>query len=351
MEISENGAFSHESDTEEDPITNPDAAIPKEGGPSGDTPEQYAETDLTAADDTVGDTTCQGTRWCYTSFLDDQNPLFNPHECRYFIEGKEIAPTTGKKHIQGFVWFHKNMRFSALKKRYPKGVRFMLCRGNPYQNFVYCSKDGDFIEHGARPKPTKKTADVNTPYKLALEAATVKEGLDIIKRDRARDFCLYGEVIERQLKKAKFPPFCALFKPSDFCVPLIPEVQVHLFTGPSGIGKTQYAIAHFSKPLVCSHLDDLRRLSPDHDGIVFDDMSFRHMPVEFVIHLLDWDLERSLHVRWGTVTIPSKTKKIFTHNNINPFYDTIIINSYQKEAITRRLTTHLFKDKLFNDDI
>lgn len=111
-----------------------------------------------------------------------------------------------------------------------------------------------------------------------------------------------------------------------------------LFYGSSGLGKTHYALAHFKKPLFISHIDGLKQLSPDNDGIVFDDMSFRHWPVEAVIHLLDSDLARDLNVRYGTVHVPAGVKKIFTHNTSNPFYNDEMIDPEQKEAIERRLS-------------
>ena len=289
----------------------------------------------------------QGKRWCYTSFLDREEPLFGADECRYLIEGREECPTTGRKHIQGFVQFNTNMRFTALKKRYPSQVRFAFCAGNPYQNFCYCSKDGNFIEIGVRPLPKAKS-DPNQAFRDAIAAETVEAGLAIIKDQRPRDFLLYFDSLERNLKRAKQEPFIGRFTPGDFNRPLelLGETS-QLFTGPSGIGKTQFAICHFSRPLVVSHIDQLRQLSPDHDGIVFDDMSFTHWPIESVIHLLDMDLPRNLHVRYGTVCIPANTKKIFTHNTDNPFYEIEKIKVEQMEAIRRRLKVVYLKDKLF----
>lgn len=344
MEIDTDGSYS-----DDDHITNPDKTIPivhQEDNPNyPPLPDDLGDLNHNA------DTKWQGTRWCYTSFLASENPIFTDDECRYRIEGIELCPTTGKRHIQGFAWFHKNMRFSALKKRYPSNIRFILCRGSPYQNFIYCSKDNNFTEFGTRPVATKTRTDSNHAYKLALAAPSVREGMEIIKLERARDYCLYYETIERSLKKAKMPAFCALFQPGDFNIPLFglkEEKRSWLFSGPSGIGKTQFAIAHFSKPLVVSHMDNLKQLSPDHDGIVFDDMSFNHIPVESVIHLLDYDLTRTLHVRYGTVDIPAKTIKVFTHNTDNPFYNIDTIKSTQLEAIERRLKVVYLKVKLFS---
>lgn len=291
----------------------------------------------------------QGKRWCYTSFLDRNDPLFPDAECRYRIEGIEVCPTTNRRHIQGFVLFNKNYRFAALKKLYPSGVRFAFCHGSPFQNFRYCSKEGNFSEYGTRPKDdsSKKTTDSNRAYREALEAPTVSLGMEIIRQQRPRDYCLYYDAIERSLKRSKKAPFEHVYSSDDFCIGLqVLGQNSLLLSGRSGIGKTHYALAHFKCPLLVSHIDDLKKLSPDHDGIVFDDMSFKHMPIEGVIHLVDYELERSIHCRYGTITIPAHTHKIFTHNTLNPFYNEGMVNSDQREAIERRVIS-LYFDKLF----
>lgn len=90
--------------------------------------------------------------------------------------------------------------------------------------------------------------------------------------------------------------------------------QTLIMWGESGTGKTTLALNLLPKALIVSHMDDLRNLSPKHYGIIFDDMSFTHIPREAQIHLLDWDLARSIHIRYGCAHIPKHTPKIFTTN-------------------------------------
>jgi len=84
--------------------------------------------------------------------------------------------------------------------------------------------------------------------------------------------------------------------------------------GESGCGKTTLARCLLPKALIVSHMDDLASYSENHVGIIFDDMSFKHIPREAQIHLLDTDLPRSIHVRYRTAMIPANTPKIFTTN-------------------------------------
>lgn len=92
-------------------------------------------------------------RWCYTKFNYDvaNLPIIPNNMVKYRIEGKEICPTTQTPHIQGYCEFNEKIRFTALQKAFP-GVNFTKCAGSPFQNFTYCSKDGNFSEVGLRPK-------------------------------------------------------------------------------------------------------------------------------------------------------------------------------------------------------
>lgn len=98
--------------------------------------------------------------------------------------------------------------------------------------------------------------------------------------------------------------------------------------GNPGCGKTNWAKAHFKAPLVVSHNDDLKGFDPNRfDGIVFDDLDFKHMPRQAQIYLTDWCEARSVHCRNFNGRIPARTRKIFTCNwDCYPFIDDGAIN-------------------------
>lgn len=105
--------------------------------------------------------------------------------------------------------------------------------------------------------------------------------------------------------------------------------------GPTGCGKTQWAVHQFVSPLVVRHMDKLSEFDPEvHDGIVFDDMSFAHLPRETAIYLADWDEDADIHVRYKCAFIPMRTRKIFTSNK--PFPDNFPFDEHG--AIRRRFT-------------
>lgn len=284
--------------------------------------------------------------WLYTCFYDLDKTIIPDELCEYRIEGKELCPKTQKPHIQGYVIFKKKIRFTALKKLHTN-AQWTAANGSGWQNFVYCSKDGDFLELGDRPKQPKKK-EKDTTYDEALAATTVQEALTIVKTKRARDYCLHGEAIERNLKRQKTPKYEAKYAKGTFVhAPELIETKAVLLAGKSNTGKTQFALSCFNNPLLIRHIDTLKTISPDHDGLVFDDMSFRHWPIEAVIHLLDTDCQSTINVRYGTVTIPANTRKIFTHNTTNPFYDENTAPEEQQQAIERRLQRYNINKQLY----
>ena len=75
-------------------------------------------------------------------------------KAKYVIWGKEVAPTTGTPHLQGFVSFPNAKTMSAARKLFP------LCHLTPVNVdngcAKYSTKDGDYEEHGVRPKTNKE---------------------------------------------------------------------------------------------------------------------------------------------------------------------------------------------------
>lgn len=61
-----------------------------------------------------------------------------------YIIGFEVCPTTGRKHLQGYLDFKRGVRWETIRKQF-KDMRFWKVYGNVKQNYDYCSKEGDFI--------------------------------------------------------------------------------------------------------------------------------------------------------------------------------------------------------------
>jgi len=60
-----------------------------------------------------------------------------------YIVGKEIGEK-GTPHLQIYIEHFNPIRFSGLQKIIPRG-HILNAKGNITQNYIYCSKDGDFV--------------------------------------------------------------------------------------------------------------------------------------------------------------------------------------------------------------
>lgn len=291
----------------------------------------------------------------------------DPVLCDYLIEGHEIG-ADGTPHIQGYCMLRTPLRLTQLKLQLPR-AHLEPAKGTPWVNFLYCSKGeqshdewteykeegpnfgvgASFQEFGVRPKRpinAHKKKPKSLTYAKAIAAETTKEGMQIVQAEAPRDFCLHGKAIRDNLDSIKQKGFEHKYHPSDFAEPLKSLDKAILFCGPSNTGKTQFALAHFKHPLLVRHIDQLKTLRPDHDGIVFDDMSFGQWPPESVIHLLDIECESPIHARFKNATIPAGTRRIFTHNTQNPFYKEGI-DVEQAKAIDRRFQRYNIHTRLF----
>lgn len=286
----------------------------------------------------------QAKCWCFTLNNPQEGETLDIDLFDYLVVGNEVGEE-GTPHFQGYGRLHKQKRLHEMKAMLPR-AHWEIAKGTAWENRVYCTKDGEFVEHGKAPTAPKTKANQDEAYAEAIASQSIEEGIGIIRSKRPRDYCLHGESIERNLKKAKVIPTGGKYELEKFACAPLELTRATLLWGPSAVGKTQFALAHFGNPLFVSHIDDLKQLNADHDGVVFDDMSFRHWPIEAVIHLLDIEVDRTINVRYGTVRIPAYTIKIFTHNTENPFYNHDA-NEEQKEAVNRRLQRVQVLNKLY----
>ena len=102
-------------------------------------------------------TSAVAARWCFTknnptqSDEDDLSGLV-PGSARYVLIGRERAPTTGTRHLQGYLVLSSPQRRSYFRRTLGLvGFHWEIARGTTAQNVAYCTKDGDYDEFGTRP--------------------------------------------------------------------------------------------------------------------------------------------------------------------------------------------------------
>jgi len=247
----------------------------------------------------------------------------NKHVC-----ANEIGEM-GTPHLQGRITFNKEWTFNMWKKFNTR----MSVRAAKYIDCDYERKDGDILIDIDNRKKKGSRTDLDDIYHKLDEGSTVTD----VAKDYPSQYIRYHKGIERLAELIQDDIEEGDYDLQDCCdfIQLAPldftESCTHMVVGPPGTGKTQYALSHFNKPLFVTHMDDLKNFHQRvHDGIVFDDMNFKHLPRNSQIHLVDQDHGRSIHVRYGTARIPKRTKKIFTCN-----YSCVDMDD---DAIARRVT-------------
>lgn len=102
----------------------------------------------------------QSKRWCFTTNNYTEDHLLHlrllAESVTYLVFGREIAPTTGTPHLQGFCVFPTNQRLHAVRLHFP-GSHLSPTVATSQVAAAYCKKDNDFEEFGQVPGPVGKT--------------------------------------------------------------------------------------------------------------------------------------------------------------------------------------------------
>ncbi len=235
---------------------------------------------------------------------------------KFLVIGEEVAPTTKKKHWQISIWFEHARSVRKLRKLLsPRHIE--VCRGNALQNKKYCEKDGNLVMLHGEPPEQGNRGDLEEIAEMLKNGEGVDKVAELYPGQYFRyhrGFEKFAEIFEDNSEHADYDldSCCERLgvKPLDF-----EKSGTQVVIGPSGIGKTQWVLAHFENPLLVTHMDDLKGFRENkYDGIVFDDMCCKHLPRTAQIHLTDQEQSRSIHARYGNARIPKHTKKVFTCN-------------------------------------
>lgn len=238
----------------------------------------------------------------------------------------QLSPTyccvSRELHADGEPHLHAAITFN--KRKDVRSQNFFDCEGfhpniqparNINQWITYVKKDGDHVEHGVSP------AQLREHKKIDLSSVESEELFNFCINNRVG----YGYYTEEKRRRNEVDTTVVSSIQEGTmswylqCLEL-PTTKTVVLTGATGIGKTTWALTRAPKPtLLVSHMDQLKKFKPGiHKSIVFDDMSFHHLPVTGQIHLTDNEQARAIHVRYGIVTLPAGLTKIFTCNEF-PF--------------------------------
>lgn len=239
--------------------------------------------------------------------------------------GREVGES-GTPHLQGVMTWKAPKRFTQLSKLIPT-AHWEKCKDIDMA-FNYCRKELNMLCDINNSKQGKRS-----DLEEAVDAVKAGNTEQQLWSDHSITMVRHHRGLLALAKALKPPVSYPLY--TDILMPLYEDwTKSLIISGDPGVGKTRWAEQHFPGGFLhASDINDLAKFNPDiHTGILFDDMSFTHIPRTCQIHLVDVDDPRSIRILYGTASIPRNTKKIFTTNNLREIFN------LEDEAIRRRVT-------------
>lgn len=203
----------------------------QEGVPTVPSTPQVEEREVSVGP--VRPTAQQSTGWCFTL----NNPIVSgealmellkrgqPKYVCFQLESGE----RGTRHFQGYVLFPKKVRFLRVRELFGDSYPHLeKARGSPQQNRDYCSKEprlgGPWV-FGECPRQGRRT-DLEAVARKVLDGQSMRE----VAVNEPLVMLRYSKGLQA-LSRYRDPP--ELFR----------EVEVRLYVGPTGAGKTHAALA------------------------------------------------------------------------------------------------------------
>lgn len=240
------------------------------------------------------------------NYTSDHETLIQNIPSSYLIYGKEIAPTTGTPHLQGYCQLPNGRSHASLKKSLP-GFFIKKAQGNCEQNRVYCSKSGDVFESGVPGDGQGKRNDLLSMYddiKSGLSDYDVMERQPVcyMRHYRAADRVRF---LFEQRKYVKFQP-----------------LEVIVRYGPANHNKTRWVYDTYGdslfRPALPAKLGD--QLWWDglsfQETVLLDDF-YGEIPYSLLLQILD-GYPMNLPVKGGFVI--KKYKRVIITSNEHPDY-------------------------------
>lgn len=147
----------------------------------------------------------------------------------YMIIGYEVAPKTGTKHLQVYLYNRNKVSKNTLKQALPH-AHIEDALGTPKQNITYCSKGGIFLELGKQPvegkrgKPEQgKRTDLDRVKSIIDLGGTLHHVANLEFNAFCRYYKSFQKYMEMQYVHRTGPP------------------KIIWIFGPTGCGKTRFA--------------------------------------------------------------------------------------------------------------
>lgn len=255
--------------------------------------------------------------YCYTlnNYTDEEKENLWAIECRYHIQGFECG-ASGTPHIQGYICFKNARTFSSVKNTLGGRAHIEVAQGDSLQNREYCSKEGDFREHGEAPISNQRKGELEVERWENARASATSGEFDNIPADIF--IRCYSSI------RAIYRDYAV--NPSD-----LPHCTGVWYYGPPGVGKSYTARLDFPGAylkMANKWWDSYR----NEKYVILDDFSLSHRGLGY--HLKIWADRYAFAAEIKGSKINIRPEVFVVTSNYLPMH--IFEDGAEAEAVARR---------------
>lgn len=149
----------------------------------------------------------------------------------YLVCGRETAPSTGQRHIQGYVRFKKDKRATAVQTALGTPCFQTPAKGNEQQNRTYCVKEGDYVEFGVY-EATAGAQGHRTDLDVIVDLVQGGKSMREIAKECPKGIIKFQSGIQSLINLVQEAP-------------LAREIHTTVLVGTTGVGKTHRVVTQF----------------------------------------------------------------------------------------------------------
>lgn len=254
--------------------------------------------------------------WCFTLYVPEDilgydvqvRTLIRDANPTFAIVGKEVCPTTGRPHYQGFIQFEGRKTLQQVSAFFVNlHPHLEVARGTAAANITYCTKETEFLRHGEPRGGQGRRTDIEGVLRAAendepqaLYDVWQSHPAEMLRHHRAVE-TYHSLYRKRKAQEAGFN-----------------EKRVVVLWGATGAGKTRYATTH-SDPLDTFILTETTTgwwwCGYDGESTVVVDEFTGNMPLSMLLRILDGH-PCSVAYKGGTHLLRAST--IYLTSNLPP---------------------------------
>lgn len=235
----------------------------------------------------------------------------------YVIVGKEIAPTTGTPHFQGYLEYPNPRSFNTVTRQLFRRAHIEPRRGTQAQAIEYCKKDGDWKEAGTKGAQGRRVDVANM--------------MELIETGGGELACWRADPMLMMQYSRAWSEFRELIAP-ERDVNAVRDVR--LYWGATGLGKTRAAVTEF--PDISFHLAGKWFDTYTHGrAYLFDDFEPSDITLGQLLNVLD-RYRISVEIKGGSRKWNPPTIIITSNDPLEVWYPDV--SQARRDGLRRRFT-------------